>query len=522
MTLAEDVLDAVEAALEDGESANDVAPRFARRADRAGVFRQFVGLLRSYDPGAAERYLLDYLLDRGRNSGAPGGPSGMVKLADVEPETVRWLWPGRIPLGKLTMLDGDPDTGKSTVALDLAARLSVGAPMPDGAAPEIDAPRGTVILTAEDGLADTVRPRLDAAGGDPDRVACRVTVPVEDAAGVDRLPTVEDAGAIRRDVDAMEAALVVVDPLSAFMPPDADTHRDADVRRALGALADLAERLDVAVLAIRHLNKSGGSHPLYRGGGSIAFIAAARAGLLAARDPADPDGPRRVLAPTKANLARRPPALAYRLETAPDDDHPRVAWEGETDHAAADLLDRATGHERTARDEAAEFLRVELSRGPRPVSELKDAAAGAGLSWRTVERAKTELGVESEKDGWDGPWRWTMPDASDVAIARASSVRDVAVFEGDDRDDAGGSGTEPKTDRSENRVADLVADLGEDRRRTCACGTPIPDDDARCADCKARVGDVYLRMPDNVEPFAKAGPTSPRTPSVDGDGGGGP
>lgn len=486
---ATEILDDAEAALESGESARVVARRYVDRADRAGALRPFVSLLREWDPGMADDVLLDFVL-RERRNGGPVGSSGLVRLADVEAEDVAWLWPGRVPLGKLTMVEGDPGVGKSTLALDLAARLSVGAPMPDGAAPEVDGPRGTVLLTAEDGLGDTVRPRLDAAGGDPDRVARLATVPGEDGP---RIPTVEDVGAIRRAVDEMDAALVVVDPLTAFVGHGVNAHRDADIRRALAPLADLADDARAAVVAIRHLNKSGSSNPLYRGGGSIAFIAAARSGLLAARDPADPDGPCGVLAATKANLAPRPPALAYRLEAA-ENDHPRVQWEGETDHRAADLLDRPDPDERTARDEAAAFLRVELSRGPRPVTELKAAAKDAGLSWRTVERAKKEMGVEARKRGFAGPWCWELPDDASSEPARGTSVRDVAAFDDEDAEDPGASGPESKTANPDASVADFAAENGgvadfdddppADPSACPECGRPIGPTSSLCGRCK--------------------------------------
>lgn len=421
--------------------------------------------------------LLDHLLRHRRNGGS-ARQGGLVELADVEPEEVRWLWPARIPLGKLTLLDGDPDVGKSTLALDLAARLSRLAPMPDGSEPELEDPRGTVLLTAEDGLGDTVRPRLDAAGADVTRVARLATVDVGDA---ERIPTVEDLGPIHDAIEQKDAALLVLDPLTAFMGQDVNTHRDADVRAALAGLADLADATGVTVLAIRHLNKSRGSHPLYRGGGSIGLIAAARSGLLAARDPQDPEGPGRVLAVTKCNLAARPSALSYRLE--PTAGTVRVQWEGETEHAASELLDRPTGEERTAREEAAHFLQEELAAGARPVSELKNAAETAGLSWRTVRRAKSDLEVDARREGGVGDagrWLWEMPEGT-----KAARNKNLAALGSENAQNPQNSGPSPKTASPHPELGTLGKEEPSPEPNTCpGCERRIGPTADRCGRCK--------------------------------------
>lgn len=253
----------------------------------------------------------------------------LVNLADVEPVRVSWVWPGRIPAGRLTVLDGDPGLGKSTITLDLAARITRGDAMPDGA-PGLNLPRGVILMGAEDGLADTVRPRLDAARADVRRVVALADVRDGDRY---RLPTVADVDRLERAQRAVDAALLVVDPLAAFLGHGVDGHRDTEVRQALAELAALAERTGLAVLVLRHLSKSGGANPLYRGGGSIGVIAAARSGLLLAADPDDPT--RRVLASTKCNLAPMPPSLALTLDHA--DGVARVLWLGKDERRATDL-----------------------------------------------------------------------------------------------------------------------------------------------------------------------------------------
>ncbi|MBI4491733.1 MAG: AAA family ATPase [Chloroflexi bacterium] len=348
---------------------------------------------------------------------APATGAVLVSLADVQPERVSWLWPGRVPLGKLTVLDGDPGLGKSAITTDLAARVSVGGTMPDGARSDLDGPAGVVLLSAEDDLADTIRPRLDAAGADVSRiVALKAVLRLEPSPDPERpatarpdLPTVADLDAIREAIARVDARLVVVDPVMAFLPSATNSFRDADVRRVLAPLAALAAETDVAVVAVRHLNKATGGNPLYRGGGSIGIIGAVRSGLLVAPDPDLPDGARRILASSKSNLSEPPPALAYHLEAVAGG-AVRVVWEGAVQHTASSLLAQsADGEERGALAEARDFLRELLADGPSPAKDVQREARAAGISEITLRRAKTALGITPTKQGMAGPWTWQLP-----------------------------------------------------------------------------------------------------------------
>ena len=327
-------------------------------------------------------------------------------LSKVEPEQVDWLWPGRIPKGKLTVIDGDPGLGKSAATVDLAARVSAGLGLPDCAPCEA---AGVVICSAEDGLADTIRPRLDAAGCDPARVLSLATVP--DAEGLSRPISIpEDVPVVREGIRRVGAALVVVDPLMAFLSGKTDSHRDQDVRRVLAALAALAEETGAAIVIVRHLNKPGGKNPLYRGGGSIGIIGAARSGMVVGKDPDDED--RRVLAVVKSNLAAPAPSLSFALEEA-GNGAVRVVWLGETDVAAAELLAGPRDEGSSALEGAKNFLVELLLGGPVAYAEVEAAAEGAGINMRTVKRAKQELGVESSREGeagrqGGGKWIWSL------------------------------------------------------------------------------------------------------------------
>jgi hypothetical protein len=252
-------------------------------------------------------------------------------LSEVKPESVEWLWPGRLPKGKLSLIEGDPGTGKSTLTIDLAARVSVGGELPDGMGCEA---AGVVLVSAEDGPADTIRPRLDAAGADPSKVLALGLV--SDAEGHERLLSLpSDVPLLERGIERVGAGLVVIDPLVAFLPKNVDANKDQDVRRALAPLAGLAERTGAAVVAVRHLNKASGGNALYRGGGSIGIVGAARSALLVAKDPQD--DARRVLAPQKSNLSQPAPSLAFSLENTANG-AVRVAWRGESPLGESELL----------------------------------------------------------------------------------------------------------------------------------------------------------------------------------------
>jgi hypothetical protein len=337
-----------------------------------------------------------------------------VSLADVVPERVDWLWPGRLPLGKVVVLDGDPSVGKSTAAVDFAARVSTGRAWPDGAANR----RGSVLLlSAEDGLADTIRPRLDAAGGDPANVHALTEVRYLDEDNQEQVRPVSlsDLAAIEHAVRKTSAVLIVIDVLMAFLPSKVDSHRDQDVRGVLSGLAAMAERTRSCVLLLRHLNKAAGGSAMYRGGGSIGIIGAARVGMLAAIDPDDQT--RRVLAGVKSNLAPMPDALAYALVDSPDHGCARIEWLGTSTHSAGALLaGPRDDDERTERDEARDWLLDYLKRDDdqgweAPSALIKKAAHAEGISERTLKRAKASAGVGhySTKTTPRSTW-WTHPD----------------------------------------------------------------------------------------------------------------
>ena len=311
-------------------------------------------------------------------------------VGDLESRPVSWLWPGRLALGKLAMLDGDPGLGKSLVTLDLCARLSKGRPFPDGATGPGRA--AALVLNGEDSAEDTIRPRLQALDADLKYV---FVLRMEDAAGGEPLRLPDHTAVLDDALNQTSARLLVIDPIVAFLNPRIQSGNDASVRRALAPLAHLAERHGAAVLLVRHLNKSPGRSPIYRGGGSIGFLAACRSGWLIARDPEQ--SAHCVLTQVKNNLAPPQPSLAYQVESG-ESEALSLSWLGPTDWTAAQLLagtPRNPPQHLSPRECAREFLEGFLRDGPRTSRDIWNAALPLGLTERTLERVKQELAIRS-------------------------------------------------------------------------------------------------------------------------------
>lgn len=349
----------------------------------------------------------------------------LVRLADVKPRPVEWLWPGRVARGKLTLIVGNPDVGKSLVTLDLAARISMGMCWPG--IPRTASPTGSVVLlSAEDDLDDTVRPRLDAAGADVARIVALRSVQRWD---LESGGPIVQPFSLGRDLPALEQAigrtgqvrLVVIDPVSAYLGK-CDSHNNSEVRALLAPLAELANRHRVAVIGVTHLNKSARGSALYRVMGSLAFVAAARPVWLVGKDKEDPA--RRLMVSVKNNLAADLPGLAYTIGDN-GDGHPVLEWSSAPVFATADDLLGADNDEQAkgaAIREAVNWLVDALSDGPVPATEIKARAKSDGIAPRTLDRAKEQLQVIAERVGF-GPgskWIWRLPDRSapDQAIER--------------------------------------------------------------------------------------------------------
>ena len=328
----------------------------------------------------------------------------LLRASDVEPSQVEWLWPSRIAFGKLNGLVGDPGIGKSTLSLDIAARLSAGLPMPFESG-SID-PSDVIILSAEDGPGDTIRPRLEAAGAELTRVhiAELAIEPGGEEVGI-TLPDHLDA--LRDAVTRTGARLAIIDPLNAYLSGNLNSHRDQDVRRALAPFAVVAEETGCAILIICHLNKAQELEPLYRVGGSIGLVAAFRLVLFVAPDPDDEESA--VLAQLKSNLGPPAEPLSYRLEAVPHSHVAGVTWTGRSHRSPAELLGQKGVNTRSQLEEATAFLEARLSGGPQRSTQVYEQANGSGISKRTLDRARKALDVRSKPLGFGGPHYMMLP-----------------------------------------------------------------------------------------------------------------
>jgi hypothetical protein len=344
---------------------------------------------------------------------APTGGPVLVCMADVEPREVRWLWPGRVPLGRITLLVGRPGEGKSFLTTDMAARVTTGSPWPDGS----ECPAGSVILvSAEDDPNDTIRPRLDAHNADVRKVHLLSAVRRTDEEGqaFEVMFTLADVPALESALKSCpDCKLIVVDPIGSFLGGKTDAHRDNEVRGVLAPVARLAEKYGAAVVVVAHRRKSAGSIADDLALGSRAFTGIARAVWHLTRDSENKN--RRLLLPGKNNLAPEGVGLAFSIVGTPG----AVAWERDPVAMSADEAlavenggkeDSEPGPEPKALNQATEWLAAELADEiGHPVKTLKDDANAAGLNWRTVQRASTELGVKVHRAGFGGGCVWRLP-----------------------------------------------------------------------------------------------------------------
>jgi putative DNA primase/helicase len=340
----------------------------------------------------------------------------LQQASSVKIIPIRWLWPGWLARGKLQILAGAPGTGKTTIAVSLAATVSSAGCFPCGT----PARAGNVLIwTGEDDPADTLAPRLVASGADLANVFfVRGTVQDGEQRSFD---PGRDIGLLVHEAKRIgNIQLLIVDPVvSAII---GDGHKANDVRRGLQPLVDLAQTLDSAVLGITHFSKgSAGRDPLERVMGSQAFGALARVVLVAAKEAVSEEGvpPRRFLARAKSNIGPDGDGFDYQLLQTELKSHEGVVasyveWQGAIQGSARELLgaaevDETTSDDGTERNDAKLFLTSLLAAGPVPVTRIKADAMGAGYSWRTIERAKRDAGIEARKLGLKDGWVWALP-----------------------------------------------------------------------------------------------------------------
>lgn len=340
----------------------------------------------------------------------------LVRGDAIKVAAVDWLWPDWLAAGKLHILAGRPGTGKTTIALALAAAVTCGGKWPDGAQAE----RGSVVIwSGEDDAADTLAPRLRAAGADMARIhivrgvrrgpdLCAFDPATDTAALADALGTIADV------------RLLLVDPIVSAVA--GDSHKNAEVRRGLQPLVDLALSHRCALVGITHFTKgTAGSDPLDRVTGSLAFGALARMVLVTAKMEAKEDEPaRRFLARAKSNIGPDGGGFVYDLQQGELTGYPgviasSVQWGAVLEGSARELLADAEQQDDEQVQDAAGFLRELLDYGARPAKEVFAEASSAGFSKDAMHRAKRKLGAVAVKSGMLGGWLWRMPMAKGSA-----------------------------------------------------------------------------------------------------------
>ncbi len=363
------------------------------------------------------------------------GPRVILTRGDhVQPEPVDWLWDGWIAAGKMALIGGAPGCGKTTIAGALAATVTVGGRWPDGSRAKVGS---VAIWSGEDGIEDTLSPRMMAAGADMSRVHFitgtrehGVRYPFDPSTDMEPL-----ADALR---ELQDVRLLVVDPI--VSATSGDSHKNAEVRRGLQPLVDLAAELRCGLVGITHFTKgTQGRDPVERITGSLAFGALARLVMVAAKGGTDGAGPERLLVRAKSNIGPDGGGYGYAIEhghLVPQ--HPgivtsRVLWGGTVQGTARELL---AGVEQAdtpapARDAACEWLADLLADGPVPSAEVWKAASDSGLARGTVRAAKDKMGVKAVKPGGRGtPWEWVLPEqAQESKESKGAKNLTVGPFE---------------------------------------------------------------------------------------------
>ena len=322
----------------------------------------------------------------------------LINMEQVEVEKIDWLLYPFIPFGKVTIVQGDPGEGKTTMVLQIIAKLTKGeAVLPSGSdEPALEEktmalePVNVIYQTAEDGLGDTIKPRFFSAGADCSRVMV-----IDDN---DQALTMMDAR-LEEAIIKTKARLVVLDPIQGFLGAAVDMHRANEIRPLMKRVAVLAEKYHCAIILIGHMNKNSNGKSSYRGLGSIDFQAAARSVLIVGRIKDEPEI--RVVCHVKSSLAPEGKSIAFRL-----DKDTGFEWIGEYDISADDLL---SGDNRGQKiHEAKDFLKEILVSGSVAQTKVAEEAESRGIKKKTLWNAKKELEIESVKIG--NQWFWMLPE----------------------------------------------------------------------------------------------------------------
>ena len=313
----------------------------------------------------------------------------LIHMSEIESEEVSWLWYPFIPYGKLTIVQGDPGDGKTTFVLNVAAKLSKGEALDE--AMKCEEPIHIIYQTAEDGLADTVKPRLEKAGADCTRISV-----IDES---DKSLSMADER-LEEALQRTNAKLLILDPIQAYLGGGMDMNRANEARDMTKRLGVLAEKYKCAIVLIGHMNKAAGNKAAYRGMGSIDFYAVARSVLLVGRIEGEPE--LRALVQIKNNLAAFGHSKAFRLSEK------GFEWIGDYEITADEVLGGIAP--KTNKMEQAKELLRELAEAKNmlPSNEIIELAKQENISKRTLENAKKELGIRAKKI--NSIWYWVLTE----------------------------------------------------------------------------------------------------------------
>ena len=321
----------------------------------------------------------------------------LIHMEDVISKEVEWLWYPYIPYGKITIIEGDPGEGKTTLVLKLAAALSRGLPLPCDDDKEYE-PIHIIYQTAEDGIEDTIKPRLEKAGADCSMIRVIDETDKELSMTDDRL---------EQAIIETKARLIILDPIQAYIGATVDMHRANEIRPVLKHLGIIAEKHNCAIILIGHMNKASGSKSTYRGLGSIDIQATARSVLLVARLRDKPNI--RIMAHDKSSLAPAGDAIGFEMT----EDNGMVCI-GPYDITIDELLSGNEGRGKKKLDIAENFIKEYFgSNKVIPSNEIMMEAAKRSIKRNTLLSAKKKLGITSDKEkAEDGTiyWTWVMPE----------------------------------------------------------------------------------------------------------------
>jgi RecA-family ATPase len=303
----------------------------------------------------------------------------LIGMGDVQPATITWLWYPYIAKGRITLVEGDPGVGKSWFTLAIAAAVSSGQMLPGV---ERQLPKGKVLLlSGEDGLSDTVAPRLKSLGADPSRISILVEPVTLDETGILRLEAA---------IDRLNAVVCIIDPMQLFMGGTIDMNRANEVRQFMSGLHNMAERTGAAVVLVRHMRKAGGGKAIYAGLGSIDFSAAVRSVMQVERG----DDGNRFVTHVKCNIAPEGKVITYTIADK------TIVW--------GPLRDAKPTRSHKRSEPIREFLKAQLANGPALSAMVEASGKEAGFTYAQLHFNKEKLGIYSFRK--NGAWWWALEE----------------------------------------------------------------------------------------------------------------